>query len=77
MQKYIEEYEVAYKTQPDTVGTSIYDAFQVLFASFGLVGTGDSAVPCDYISSMKDSETATGKPLYYIKSRSIIGTAQI
>ena len=76
-QKYIEEYEAAYKMQPDMVGASVYDAFQVLFAGFESVGTGDSAALRDYISSMKDFETVTGKLLYYTKSRSAVKTVQI
>lgn len=45
--------------EPDMVGASVYDAFQVLFAAFENVGT-DPAAMRDYIAGLKDFDTVTG-----------------
>lgn len=74
---YIENYRKTYKMEPDMVGASVYDAFQVLFEAFKAKGTGDTTALKTYIAEMKDFDTVTGKLLYYTKAGSAVKPVQI
>lgn len=75
-QAYIENYRSEYNMEPDMVGASVYDAFQVLFAAIDAVGT-DPAAMRDYIAGLKDFETVTGTLMYYTSSGSAVKPVQI
>ncbi|MFR2024084.1 MAG: ABC transporter substrate-binding protein [Clostridia bacterium] len=75
-QAYIKNYQAEYKMEPDMVGASVYDAFQVLFAAFENVGT-DPAAMRDYIAGLKDFDTVTGTLMYYTSAGSAVKPVQI
>ena len=75
-QAYIENYQAEYKMEPNMVGASVYDAFQVLFAAFENVGT-DPAAMRDYIAGLKDFDTVTGTLMYYTSAGSAVKPVQI
>ncbi len=76
-QAYIENYREEYNMEPDMVGASVYDAFQVLFAAFEAVGTEDSEALMKHIAAMKDFSTVTGTLLYYTEAGSAVKPVQI
>ena len=75
-QAYIKNYQAEYNMEPDMVGASVYDAFQVLFAAFENVGT-DPAAMRDYIAGLKDFDTVTGTLMYYTSAGSAVKPVQI
>ena len=75
-QAYIENYRAEYNMEPDMVGASVYDAFEVLFAAMKEVGT-DSAAMQEYIANMKDFDTVTGTLMYYTSAGSAVKPVQI
>ncbi len=75
-QAYIKNYREEYGIQPDMVGASVYDAFQVLFEAIKNAGT-DSAAMRDYISGMKNFDTVTGTLLYYNAEGSAVKPIQV
>ena len=75
-QAYIENSRAEYAMEPDMVGASVYDAFEVLFAAMKEVGT-DSAAMQEYIANMKDFDTVTGTLMYYTSAGSAVKPVQI
>ena len=75
-QAYIENYRAEYNMEPDMVGASVYDAFEVLFAAMKEVGTDPVAMQ-EYIANMKDFDTVTGTLMYYTSSGSAVKPVQI
>ena len=75
-QAYIENYRAEYNMEPDMVGASVYDAFEVLFAAMKEVGT-DSGAMQEYIANMKDFDTVTGTLMYYTSAGSAVKPVQI
>ena len=75
-QAYIENYRAEYDMEPDMVGASVYDAFEVLFAAMKEVGT-DPAAMQEYIAAMKDFDTVTGTLMYYTSAGSAVKPVQI
>ena len=75
-QAYIENYRAEYDMEPDMVGASVYDAFEVLFAAMKEVGT-DPAAMQEYIANMKDFDTVTGTLMYYTSAGSAVKPVQI
>ena len=76
-QAYIEQYRTTYEMEPDMVGASVYDAFQVLFSAFGEVGTGDSEALAANIAGMTDFATVTGTLIKYTENGSAVKPVQI
>ncbi len=75
-QEYIDKYIETYNMQPDMVGASVYDAFQVLFDAMANVGTDTQAMK-EYIAGMKDFDTVTGTLLYYNEAGSAVKPVQV
>ena len=75
-QAYIDNYRAEYNMEPDMVGASVYDAFQVLFTAIENVGTDTEAMK-EYIAGMTDFDTVTGKLLYYNASGSAVKPVQV
>lgn len=75
-QAYIENYVNEYNIQPDMVGASVYDAFQVLFAAMKEVGVDTQAMK-DYIASMENFDTVTGTLIRYNPDGSAVKPVQI
>ena len=75
-QAYIENYEAEYGIQPDMVGASVYDAFQVLFAAMKEVGVDTQAMR-DYIAGMQNFDTVTGTLIRYNEDGSAVKPVQI
>ncbi|MBQ4148764.1 MAG: ABC transporter substrate-binding protein, partial [Clostridium sp.] len=75
-QAYIENYRKEYGIEPDMVGASVYDAFQVLFEAIKNVGT-DSEAMRDFIAGMKNFDTVTGTLLYYNAEGSAVKPIQV
>ncbi|MCD8125467.1 MAG: ABC transporter substrate-binding protein, partial [Lachnospiraceae bacterium] len=75
-QTYIEKYREEYDMEPDMVGASVYDAFQVLFAAMEEVGTDSDAIR-DYIAAMTDFDTVTGTLMYYTSAGTAVKPVQI
>ena len=75
-QAYIENYIAEYNMQPDMVGASVYDAFQVLFTAIENAGTDTQAMK-EYVAGMTDFDTVTGKLLYYNASGSAVKPVQV
>lgn len=75
-QAYIENYRTEYGIEPDMVGASVYDAFQVLFEAMSNVGT-DAEAMRDFISNMKNFDTVTGTLLYYNAEGSAVKPIQV
>ena len=75
-QAYIENYRAEYNMEPDMVGASVYDAFEVLFAAMKEVGTDSDAMQ-EYIANMKDFATVTGTLMYYTSAGSAVKPVQI
>lgn len=75
-QAYIENYVNEYGIQPDMVGASVYDAFQVLFAAMREVGTDTQAMR-EYIAGMTNFDTVTGTLIRYNEDGSAVKPVQI
>lgn len=75
-QAYIENYVNEYGIQPDMVGASVYDAFQVLFAAMKEVGTDTQAMR-EYIAGMENFDTVTGTLIRYNEDGSAVKPVQI
>ena len=75
-QAYIENYVNEYGIQPDMVGASVYDAFQVLFAAMKEVGTDTEAMRA-YIAGMENFDTVTGTLIRYNEDGSAVKPVQI
>ena len=75
-QAYIENYRAEYNMEPDMVGASVYDAFEVLFAAMKEVATDSDAMQ-EYIANMKDFATVTGTLMYYTSAGSAVKPVQI
>lgn len=75
-QAYIKNYREEFNKEPDMVGASVYDAFQVLFEAMKNVGTDTQAMK-EFIAGMKDFDTVTGKLLYYNAEGSAVKPIQV
>lgn len=73
---YLANYRSTYGIEPDMVGASVYDAFQVLFAAIKNVGTDTQAMK-NYISSMENFDTVTGTLIRYNADGSAVKPIQI
>lgn len=76
-QQYITRYREEYKIEPDMVGASTYDAFQVIFEAIRKVGTDDPAAMRDAIAALKDFSTVTGKLMNYTGKHEAVKAVQI
>jgi len=76
-QEYITRYREEYNMEPDMVGASAYDAFQVLFEAIRQVGTDDPAAMRDAIAGLKDFSTVTGKLIKYTENGEAVKAVQI
>lgn len=76
-QKYMKEYRDTYHKEPDMVGASAYDAFQVIFKAVETAGTTDPAAIKDAIASLKNFDTVTGTLLYYTSNGEAAKPVQI
>jgi branched-chain amino acid transport system substrate-binding protein len=76
-QQYITSYRNEYKLEPDMVGASTYDAFQVIFEAIRQVGADDPAKMRDAIASLKDFSTVTGKLIKYTDKHEAVKAVQI
>ena len=74
--EYIKAYVDEYGYQPDMVGASVYDAFQVLFAAMKEVGT-DTDKMKEYIAGLENFDTVTGTLIRYNKDGSAVKPVQI
>ncbi|MBR5740046.1 MAG: ABC transporter substrate-binding protein, partial [Firmicutes bacterium] len=75
-QAYIENYRAKFGIEPDMVGASVYDAFQVLFDAIANAGTDPQAM-AEYIAAMKNFDTVTGTLLYYNAEGSAVKPIQV
>lgn len=75
-QEYIKAYVDEYGYQPDMVGASVYDAFQVLFAAMKEVGT-DTQKMKEYIAGLENFDTVTGTLIRYNDDGSAVKPVQI
>ena len=75
-QAYIKNYREEFGIEPDMVGASVYDAFQVLFEAMKNVGTDTQAMK-EFIAGMKDFDTVTGTLLYYNAEGSAVKPIQV
>ena len=73
---YIENYVNEYGIQPDMVGASVYDAFQVLFAAIENAGTDTEAMKT-YIAGLENFDTVTGTLIKYNPDGSAVKPVQI
>ena len=76
-QKFMKDYRATYNKEPDMVGASAYDAFQVIFKAIEEAGSTDPAAIKDKIASLKDIDTVTGKLLYYTENGEAVKPVQI
>ena len=76
-QNYMKEYKETYNKEPDMVGASAYDAFEVIFKAIGDTGSTDPKTIRDAIASMKDFPTVTGTLLYYTENGEAVKPVQI
>lgn len=76
-QEYITRYREEYKLEPDMVGASAYDAFQVIFEAIRQVGADDPAAMRDAIKGLKDFSTVTGKLIKYTEIGEAVKAVQI
>ena len=75
-QAYIKNYREEFNKEPDMVGASVYDAFQVLFEAMKNVGTDTQAMK-EFIANMKNFDTVTGTLLYYNAEGSAVKPIQV
>ena len=73
---YIDNYVKEYDIQPDMVGASVYDAFQVVFAALEECGT-DTAAMQKYIAGLENFDTVTGTLIRYNPDGSAVKPVQI
>lgn len=73
---YLSNYRTTYGIEPDMVGASVYDAFQVIFAAIRAVGT-DTPAMRDYIAGMTNFDTVTGTLIRYNPDGSAVKPIQI
>lgn len=76
-QEYITRYREEYDMEPDMVGASAYDAFQVIFEAIRQVGPDDPAAMRDAIAGLKDFSTVTGKLIKYTEKHEAVKAVQI
>lgn len=76
VQQYIKRYREEYNLEPDMVGASTFDAFQVLFEAIRRVGT-DPVAMRDAIASMTDFYTVTGNLIRYTNRGEAVKPVQI
>ena len=75
-QKFMKDYRATYNKEPDMVGASAYDAFQVIFKAIEEAGSTEPAAIKDKIASLKDIDTVTGKLLYYTENGEAVKPVQ-
>ena len=75
-QEYIKNYVEKYDIQPDMVGASVYDAFQVVFAALEECGE-DTAAMQKYIAGLQNFNTVTGELIRYNDDGSAVKPVQI
>ena len=75
-QEYIKNYVEKYDIQPDMVGASVYDAFQVVFAALEECGE-DTAAMQKYIAGLENFNTVTGELIRYNDDGSAVKPVQI
>ena len=75
-QAYIENYRATYNMEPDMVGASVYDAFQVIFSAIENVGTDTEAMRA-YIAGLENFDTVTGTLMFYTENGSAVKPVQI
>ena len=73
---YIDNYVKEYDIQPDMVGASVYDAFQVVFAALDECGT-DTQKMKEYIAGLENFDTVTGTLIRYNPDGSAVKPVQI
>ena len=73
---YIDNYVKEYDIQPDMVGASVYDAFQVVFAAIDECGT-DTQKMKEYIAGLENFDTVTGTLIRYNPDGSAVKPVQI
>ena len=73
---YIDNYVKEYNIQPDMVGASVYDAFQVVFAALGECGA-DTQKMKEYIAGLENFDTVTGTLIRYNPDGSAVKPVQI
>ena len=73
---YLKNYRDTFGIEPDMVGASVYDAFQVIFAAMKAVGTDTQAMK-EYISGMTNFDTVTGTLIRYNNDGSAVKPIQI
>ena len=76
-QKYMKEYRDTYNKEPDMVGASAYDAFEVIFKAIEVAGSTEPKAVRDAIASLKDFPTVTGTLLYYSEKGEAVKPVQI
>jgi len=76
VQQYIKRYREEYNLEPDMVGASTYDAFQVVFEAIRRAGT-DPVAMRNAIASMTDFYTVTGNLTRYTKKGEAVKPVQI
>ena len=76
-QKFMKDYRATYNKEPDMVGASASDAFQVIFKAIEEAGSTEPAAIKDKIASLKDIDTVTGKLLYYTENGEAVKPVQI
>ena len=76
-QEYITRYREEFDMEPDMVGASAYDAFQVIFEAIRQVGADDPAAMRDAIKGLKDFNTVTGKLIQYTEKGEAVKAVQI
>lgn len=73
---YIDNYVKEYDIQPDMVGASVYDAFQVVFAALKECGA-DTAAMQKYIAGLENFDTVTGTLIRYNPDGSAVKPVEI
>lgn len=76
-QKFMKQYRDTYHKEPDMVGASAYDAFQVIFKAIETAGSTDPVAVKDAIAALKNFDTVTGTLLYYTSNGEAVKPVQI
>jgi branched-chain amino acid transport system substrate-binding protein len=76
-QEYITRYREEFDLEPDMVGASAYDAFQVIFEAIRQAGADDPAAMRDAIKGLTDFSTVTGKLIKYTEKGEAVKAVQI
>ncbi|HEY8496284.1 MAG TPA: ABC transporter substrate-binding protein [Limnochordales bacterium] len=74
--RFMDEYRRRYGHEPDMVGASTYDAFQILFAAIEKAGTDPKAIR-DAIAATRDFNGVTGLIAGYTASGEVLKSVQI